>query len=133
MDDIFDYFAEFSYEISLGYLLNGHDGLRNEETLFNDLVEIDRHVGQLTNSYKGIIDALNRRDIYTLIGFATVSLVLLIPLGSVATLAAQILGTTSIGMLQYLQWKIDAANNTYGSLIFREGDQIVREGEYKSR
>jgi hypothetical protein len=22
---------------------------------------------------------------------------------------------------------------TYGSLIFREGDQIVREGEYKSR
>ena len=22
---------------------------------------------------------------------------------------------------------------SYGSLIFREGDQIVREGEYKSR
>ena len=98
-------------EIRLGHLLNGHDGLRNEETLFNELVEIHTHVTHLTSSYKGIIDALNRRDIYTIIGFATVGLVLLFP-PNIVPLLAQLLSTGSIGMLPYLQWKIESANKT---------------------
>ena len=37
------------------------------------------------------------------------------------------------GWLKVNGQKLEVEYNTYGSLIFREGDQIVREGEYKSR
>lgn len=100
-------------EYRLGRLLNGHDELKNEETLLNELFEIDQHIRQLTTKFEGIKDALHRRDIYTLIGFATVGLVLLFPPSIVPSLAS-VLGTGGISMLGYLQGKIEAANNTKG-------------------
>ena len=40
---------------------------------------------------------------------------------------------TDVKPLANLQNLTSLSLDTYGSLIFREGDQIVREGEYKSR
>lgn len=102
-------------EYRLGRLLSGHDDLKNEESLLNELFEIDQHVRQLTQKFKGIQDALHRRDVFALIGFATVGLVLMFP-PNVVTLLASVLGTGSLSALSYLQWKIEDAVNKTGEL-----------------
>lgn len=101
------------FEHRLSKLLSTHSDLSNEEKLLEELYEVDQHVRQLTTKFEAIQEAYRRKNIYMLIGFATVGLVMFFPPGIVPALAP-VLGTSGITMLAYLQSKLDHANNKKG-------------------
>ncbi|HAA28407.1 MAG TPA: hypothetical protein DCE56_12880 [Cyanobacteria bacterium UBA8553] len=94
-------------EERLGRLLNGYNDLDNEETLLNELHEIDQHIQQLTEKFEAMKEALHRSDIYVIIGFVGVGLVPLLPPSSILSQLAMSIG--GAGLWDYFKLKIEEA------------------------
>lgn len=102
------------FEHGLSRLINEDNEHDYEQKLLSELREIDDHVRQLIEKFEAIQYAYRKKNIYLLIGLATIGLVMLFPSNIVPALN-QLLGcSTGFSMMAYLQSKIEKANKIKG-------------------